>query len=108
MTKVTTLKSVTVTEDALDSKGRPIRQMVKHNGRETETRAVNHIRHEANKVIEVDEDLADELVKAGHVRAYSAELDAEPEVAAEVGEGDDDTVGSNARNMKQSSEDPLS
>lgn len=76
MVKVITTKSVTYATPVIDPKTKkPIPTKIKHKGREIESYLVDHHRHRANELIDVDKDFAAELVEAGHARMPVVALD---------------------------------
>jgi hypothetical protein len=62
MVKVVTTKSVTFTTPVLDAKGKPKMTKLKYNKREIEAPLVDHQRHLAGTVIEVDKEFAADLI----------------------------------------------
>lgn len=78
MVKVVTTRSVTFTTPVLDSKGKPVTQKIKFKKREIESAVVDHHRHKAGEVINVEKDHAAELIEKGLARMPDATLDDDP------------------------------
>lgn len=75
MPKVVTTISVVIGTPLVDSKGKPVMEKVKWNGREKEHHAHENTQYPANSVIDVDDELAKELIQAGHARDIVVGLD---------------------------------
>lgn len=78
MVKVVTTQSVTFTTPVLDSKGKPLTQKVKFKKREIDSPVVDHHRHKAGVLVDVEKDHAAELIAKGLARMPDATLDDEP------------------------------
>lgn len=76
--KIVTLKSIVLSEPVFDDKGKPLKETVKWNGRETTHTVHRHIQHSANVELDVEDALAVELVTAGHARDANAVIDQIP------------------------------
>ncbi len=75
MVKVVTTKSVTFTTPVLDAKGKPQMTKLKYNKREIEAPLVDHQRHLAGTVIEVDKEFAADLIARKLARVPDVALD---------------------------------
>ena len=78
MPHVVTTKSVVISTPVLDTKGKPVTDEIKWNGRKTIIELYDHIQHDAGTVLKLDDvDFAKKLVEDGHARDHLSGLDDE-------------------------------
>lgn len=78
MAKVVTTKSVVIGVPVLDAKGKPQTDEVKFGSRKVTINVHENVYHEADTVIDVSDEVAAELIEAGHAREVAVGLDEAP------------------------------
>lgn len=91
MPHVVTLKSVVISTPVIE-KGKPLMDEAKFGGRKVTFHVHDHVQHEAGVQIEVSEEIAKELIEAGHAREQIVGVD-EVEAVDPTKPPSDDVLG---------------
>lgn len=74
--KIRTITAITTTVPALDEKGKPLpKAEIEFHGRKIMTEVHDHVRHEANRVVDLPDAIANDLIKRGFAASLDEILD---------------------------------